>query len=51
MNRIEKLIAELCPEGVDWKALGTIATLVRGNGMPKSDLVNSGVGAAYSGLA
>ena len=24
MNKIEKLIAELCPEGVEWKTLGEI---------------------------
>lgn len=49
MNRIEKLIAELCPEGVEWKALGDVAELVRGNGMPKTDLTDSGVGAIHYG--
>ena len=30
MNGIEKLIAELCPEGVDWKTLGEVISLEYG---------------------
>ncbi|UUT35254.1 hypothetical protein [Microbacterium elymi] len=40
MSRIDELIAQLCPDGVEFKTLGDIATLVRGNGMPKTDLTH-----------
>jgi type I restriction enzyme S subunit len=30
MNKIEKLIAELCPNGVVFKTLGEVMTIVRG---------------------
>ena len=41
MNRIEKLIAELCPEGVEWKKLGEVTIWDRrfsgvGNNMQKN---------------
>lgn len=49
MSQIDKLIADLCPNGVDFNALGDIARLVRGNGMPKSDLTENGVGAIHYG--
>lgn len=49
MSRIDKLIAELCPSGVELKTLGDIAHLVRGNGMPKKDLTDEGVGAIHYG--
>lgn len=49
MSRVDELIAELCPDGVTFRALGDIATLVRGNGMPKNQLVNAGVGAIHYG--
>lgn len=49
MSRIDELITELAPEGVEFKALGDFATLVRGNGMPKTDLVDEGVGAIHYG--
>ncbi|MGV9825377.1 restriction endonuclease subunit S [Gordonia sp. NPDC003429] len=49
MSRIDDLIAELSPNGVEFKALGDIAQLVRGNGMPKSVLTDSGVGAIHYG--
>ncbi len=29
-NKIEKLIAEMCPDGVEFKALGDVMTIVRG---------------------
>ena len=31
MNRIEKLIAELCPDGVEWKKLGEVAEIGTGS--------------------
>ena len=49
MSHIARLIAELCPEGIEFKALGDIAELVRGNGMPKSDFTESGVGCIHYG--
>jgi type I restriction enzyme S subunit len=49
MSRIEKLISELCPEGVEYQAIGDFGELVRGNGMPKSDFVESGVGCIHYG--
>jgi len=49
MSRIDDLIAELCPHGVEYKAIGEIGTLVRGNGMPKSDFEETGVGCIHYG--
>jgi type I restriction enzyme, S subunit len=49
MSRIDSLIAKYCPNGVEFKALGDIADLVRGNGMPKSDFTESGVGCIHYG--
>ena len=49
MNRIEKLITEFCPNGVEFKAIGEFAELVRGNGMPKSDFSEKGVGCIHYG--
>jgi type I restriction enzyme S subunit len=49
MSRIDRLIAEHCPDGVVFKALGDVAELVRGNGMPKSDFTDSGVGCIHYG--
>lgn len=49
MSRVDELIRELAPKGVDVKLLGDIATFVRGNGMPKSDLTDSGIGAIHYG--
>jgi len=42
MNKIEKLIAELCPEGVEHKPLGEIATITRGVRVVKSQLTEDG---------
>ena len=49
MSRIDDLITELAPKGVQFKTLGEIAELVRGNGMPKVDLTDEGVGAIHYG--
>jgi type I restriction enzyme S subunit len=49
MSQIDKLIAELCPNGVEFKAIGDFGELVRGNGMPKTDFVESGVGCIHYG--
>ena len=49
MSRIDDMIRELCPDGVPRRALGEIGQLVRGNGMPKTDFTESGVGAIHYG--
>lgn len=49
MSRIDDLTRELCPTGVEAKPLGEIATLIRGNGMPKAVLTDAGVGAIHYG--
>jgi len=38
MNRIEKLIAELCPDGVEWKKLGEVCKVLRGERLTKKEL-------------
>lgn len=49
MNQIERLLEELSPDGVPVRALGEVAELVRGNGMPKTDLQAEGIGAIHYG--
>ena len=49
MNKLEQLIKELCPNGVEWKTLGEVAELKRGRVMSKEYLVeNSGTYPVYS---
>ena len=47
MSQIDDLIAKLCPNGVDFRTIGDFGELVRGNGMPKADFVESGVGCIH----
>ena len=42
MSKIEKLIAELCPDGVEYKTLGELGAFTRGSGIQKSDFVDEG---------
>lgn len=49
MSRIDDLIAHFCPDGVEYKSIGDFGELVRGNGMPKSDFVESGIGCIHYG--
>jgi len=49
MSRIDDLIAELCPNGVEFKTLGEVGEFIRGNGLQKSDLTNTGVRAIHYG--
>ena len=49
MSKLERLIEELCPNGVEYKTLGEIGTFVRGNGLQKKDLTDSGVGCIHYG--
>ncbi|WP_297450835.1 restriction endonuclease subunit S [uncultured Corynebacterium sp.] len=49
MNQIEKLIEELCPNGVEYKPLGEVGTFSRGGGLQKKDFTESGVGCIHYG--
>lgn len=49
MSRIDELIRQHCPNGVEYRALGEIGRLVRGNGMPKADFSDAGVGCIHYG--
>ena len=49
MSRIDELIQQLCPDGVEYKMLGEIGTFVRGNGLQKKDFVDHGVGCIHYG--
>lgn len=42
MGRIDELIAELCPDGVEYKALSEVATITRGGSLQKKDFTESG---------
>jgi type I restriction enzyme S subunit len=42
MNRIEKLIAELCPEGVEWKKLGEVCVSLKKDTLKLTDLIPNG---------
>ena len=37
MSRLDELIAELCPDGVEYKPLSEIATITRGGSLQKKD--------------
>lgn len=49
MNKIESLISQYCPDGVEYKTFGEIGTFVRGNGLQKKDFTSSGVGCIHYG--
>jgi type I restriction enzyme S subunit len=49
VSRIGDLIRELCPQGVPFRALGTVGQFQRGSGIQKSDFVESGVGCIHYG--
>ena len=49
MSKLEELINELCPDGVEYKALGEIGTMIRGNGLQKKDFTATGVGCIHYG--
>jgi type I restriction enzyme S subunit len=49
LSKIEKLIAELCPDGVEFKELGEIGVLIRGNGLQRKDFTESGIGCVHYG--
>lgn len=49
MSRVDELIAQLAPEGVEIKTLGDVGEFVRGNGLQKSDLTDEGAPAIHYG--
>lgn len=49
MSRIDDLIRQACPRGVEFKTLGEVGSFVRGNGLQKSDLIDVGVPAIHYG--
>lgn len=49
MNQIDTLLTALCPNGVEFRPIGEFGELVRGNGMPKSDFSDAGVGCIHYG--
>lgn len=49
MSRIEKLIVQFCPDGVEFKELGQVGVFIRGSGLQKKDFVEKGVGCIHYG--
>lgn len=49
MNRIDKLIQNLCPDGVEYKTLGQVGEFTRGSGLQKADLRDEGFPAVHYG--
>lgn len=49
MSRLEGLIAELCPDGVEYKKLESIGKFTRGKRFVRSDVVDSGIPAIHYG--
>jgi len=41
--QVEKLIEELCPQGVEFKALGDVVKFLKGKSLPKKNIVLDGV--------
>ena len=49
MNKLNELIAQLCPNGVEYKRLGEIATVSRGGNFQKKDFVEEGIPCIHYG--
>lgn len=49
MSKIDELIERLCPDGVEWRALGEIGEFIRGSSIQKKDFVGEGVGCIHYG--
>ena len=44
MSKLDELIAELCPDGVEYKTIGEIATdIYRGSGITRDQITNEGI--------
>ena len=49
MSRLAELIEELCPDGVEYRALGDVGAFVRGGGLQKADFVGTGMPCVHYG--
>ena len=49
MSKLEELIARFCPNGVEYKKLGDIATISRGGNFQKKDYVEYGIPCIHYG--
>ena len=49
MNKLNELIHTLCPDGVEYKRLGEIATVSRGGNFQKKDYVEMGIPCIHYG--
>lgn len=49
MSKLEKLISEICPNGVEYKAFYEFGTMIRGNGLQKKDFTEKGIGCIHYG--
>lgn len=49
MSKIDDLIQELCPDGVEYKALGDVGNFIRGQGLQKKDFTSHGIGCIHYG--
>ena len=49
MSKLEELVRDLCPDGVEYKKLGEIATIFRGGNFQKKDFLTEGVPCIHYG--
>ena len=49
MSKLEELIQQYCPDGVEYVPLSSIGTIKRGNGLQKKDFVKAGIGCIHYG--
>ena len=49
MSKLDELLRELCPDGVEYKKLGEIATIFRGGNFQKKDFLTEGVPCIHYG--
>lgn len=49
MTKLAELIDELCPDGVEYKKLGEIATIIRGGNFQKKDFADEGIPCIHYG--
>jgi type I restriction enzyme, S subunit len=49
VSEIDELLVAFCPDGVEFKALGDVGVFIRGTGLQKTDLTDSGVPAIHYG--
>ena len=49
MSRLEELIAEMCPDGVEYLPISNLGTLARGKHFVHADAVESGIPCIHYG--